>query len=98
MSGLNVSTSSIGDTFEQNRNMSNVIVVNILIRTLVYQTNLTKTYDTKSFDVDFDLFLDMYIYGLASQALSLLSISKKFNEKEMFYGVSITRMGMFLRK
>ena len=35
----------------------------------------------------------MYIYGLASQALSLLSMSKKFNEKEMFYGVSITPNG-----
>lgn len=93
MSGLNVSTASIGDTFEQNRNMSRNVIdaVNLWLENCaLYQTDLTKEYDTKSFDVDFELFLDMYIYGLASQALSLLSMSQKFGDKEMFYGISIT--------
>lgn len=96
ISELNVGTASIGDTFEQNRNMSRNVIdaVNLWIENCVlYQTDLTKTYDTKSFDVDFEMFLDMYIYGLASQSLSLLSMSQKFDEKEMFYGLSITPNG-----
>lgn len=93
MSGLNVSTASIGDTFEQNRNMSRNVIdaVNLWLENCVlYQTDLEKAYDMQSFNVDFELFLDMYIYGLASQALSLLSMSQKFGDKEMFYGISIT--------
>lgn len=96
MSGLNVRTASIGDTYEQNRNMSRNVIdaVNLWLENFVlYQTDLTKAYDTKPFDVDFELFLDMYIYGLASQSLSLLSMSRKFGDKEMFYGISITPNG-----
>lgn len=96
MTVLNVDNASIGDTFEQNRNMSlNVIdAVNLWLENcILYQTDLNKPYDTESFDVDFELFLDMYIYGLASKALSLLSMSKKFGDKEMFYGISVTPNG-----
>jgi len=95
MSELNAGAASIGDTFEQNRNISRNVIdaVNLWIENCILYQTFTKPFDTMSFDVDFELFLDMYIYGLASQALSLLSMSKKFEEKEMFCGLSITPNG-----
>ena len=57
---------------------------------LLYQDCMDKPYDKESFDVNSPLFVDLYIYGLVSKALSLLNLSKKFGEKNLFYGIRIT--------
>ena len=43
---------------------------------LLYQDSIEKPYDCEAFDVNYNLFIDLYIYGLTSKALSLLSLSK----------------------
>lgn len=93
MAELNVSGESITDVFEQNRNIARNIIdaTNIWIENIVLNQKVTdKKYDETNFDLDYKLLIDMYIYGLASQAVSLLSLSKKFQNKELFYGLSIT--------
>ena len=73
-----------GDTFEvfsENRNMARNIIdaVNLWIEnSLLFQENLKKEYDKKSFNLNKELCIKMYIYGAASQALSLISMSQKF--------------------
>lgn len=84
-----------GDTFEvfsENRNMARNIIdaVNLWIEnSLLFQENLEKEYDKKSFNLNKELCIKMYIYGAASQALSLISMSQKFDSKELFTGVKI---------
>ena len=38
---------------------------------------------------EYELFVEMYIYGLVSQSLSLISLSNKFNSKELYTGIVI---------
>ena len=79
------------DVFEDNRNKScNVIdAVNLWIENAVLlEDNLGDCKD-KSFNVNYELFVEMYIYGLVSQALSLISLSNKFNSKELYTGIVI---------
>lgn len=84
-----------GDTFEvfsENRNMARNIIdaVNLWIEnSLLFQENLEKEYDKKSFNLNQELCVKMYIYGAASQALSLISMSQKFDSKALFTGVKI---------
>ena len=84
-----------GDTFgvfSENRNMARNIIdaVNLWIEnSLLFQENLKKEYDKKSFNLNKELCIKMYIYGAASQALSLISMSQKFDSKELFTGVKI---------
>ena len=88
---LNVQDSTIMDVFEDNRNKScNVIdAVNLWIENAVLlEDNLGDCKD-KSFNVNYELFVEMYIYGLVSQALSLISLSNKFNSKELYTGIII---------
>lgn len=80
LSELNVQDESIFDIFEENRNKScNVIdAVNLWIENAMLLNNNLGDCKDKSFDVNNELFVEMYIYGLASQALSLISLSNKF--------------------
>lgn len=90
---LKVNDSGIGDVFEENRNMARNVIdsVNLWLENcLLYQESIDIPYDTNSFEVNQELFVDLYIYGLASRALSLLSLSKKFGEEALFYGLQIT--------
>ena len=88
---LNVQDSSILDVFEDNRNKScNVIdAVNLWIENAVLLENNLCDCKDKSFNVNYELFVEMYIYGLVSQALSLISLSNKFNSKELYTGIVI---------
>lgn len=88
---LNVQDSSILDVFEDNRNKScNVIdAVNLWIENAVLLENNLGDCKDKSFNVNYELFVEMYIYGLVSQALSLISLSNKFNSKELYTGIVI---------
>lgn len=90
---MKVNDSAIGDVFKENRNMARNVIdsVNLWIENcLLYQESIELHYDLKSFDVNQELFVDLYIYGLALRALSLLSMSKKLGKKALFYGLQIT--------
>ena len=90
---LGINSGDIGETFERNRDMvRNVIdAVNLWLENcLLYQDSIDKPYNSETFDVDYNLFIDLYIYGLASKALSLLTLSKKLGDKSLFYGIRIT--------
>ena len=89
---LNVRDGGIVDTFEENRNKSRNVIdsVNLWLENcLLYQEKVEETYDTASFELNQDLFVEMYIYGLVSQALSLISMSQKFGEKDLYTGIKI---------
>lgn len=88
---LNVQDSTIMDVFEDNRNKScNVIdAVNLWIENAVLLEDNLGDCNDKSFNVNYELFVEMYIYGLVSQALSLISLSNKFNSKELYTGIVI---------
>lgn len=89
---LNIQDGGITDTFEENRNKSRNVIdsVNLWLENcLIFQENVDKTYDSTSFELNQELFVEMYIYGLASQALSLISMSQKFGEKELYTGIEI---------
>lgn len=88
---LNVRDAGIVDLFEENRNKScNVIdSVNLWIENcLLYQDNAAEIMEP-SFEVNSKLFVEMYIYGIASQSLSLISLSKKFGEQVLFTGIKV---------
>lgn len=89
---LRANDSKIGDTFELNRNIAlNVIdATNLWLENcILYQEKIKRPYDTKSFEVNKDLFVELYIYGATSRALSLISMSKKFGERKLFYGINV---------
>ena len=72
-------------------NGTNVIdSVNLwLENSLLFQDRLTDAYDKEAFELNQELCIRMYIYGAASQALSLIAMSKKFESTELFTGVFI---------
>lgn len=88
---LNVQEGSILDVFEENRNKScNVIdAVNLWIENAVLLDNNLSDCKDESFHVNHELFVEMYIYGLTSQALSLISLSKKFDSQELYTGIVV---------
>lgn len=88
---LNVQDAGILDTFEENRNKAcNVIdSVNLWLENcLLYQENAAEITE-HSFEMNNELFVEMYIYGLASQSLSLISMSQKFGEQVLFTGIKV---------
>ncbi|WP_459830959.1 hypothetical protein [Clostridium carnis] len=87
---LNAQSVAITDVLEQNRNICRNIIdaTNLWIENYVLLQNCNKNIDgTIKFDPM--VMVDMYVYGLASQAISLLQLSKKFDDKELYYGISI---------
>lgn len=92
---INVHDNDLIDTFEQNRNiMRNIIdACNVWIENCVlYQHDVDSIAETidRGFKMDNDLLIDLYLYGLASQSVSLLSFSKKFKSQELYYGLTVT--------
>ena len=84
--------STIVNTFVINRNMARNVIdsVNLwLENAILYQDKLLAQYDSTSFEVNHELFVELFIYGSVSKALSLINMSKKFEDKKLFYGVSV---------
>lgn len=80
-------------TFVENRNiMRNIIdACNIWIENAVlYQHDVDTMAEAKTrcFSMDIDLLLDLYLYGFASQGVSLLTLSQNTGQ-ELFYGLKI---------
>lgn len=97
LSQLNIDNTDIVDTFVENRNvMRNIIdACNIWIENAVlYQHNIDTMSEAKDrgFSMDIDLMVDLYLYGFASQGVSLLSLSKNV-KRELFYGIKVTPTG-----
>ena len=76
------------DVFEENRNKScNVIdAVNLWIENAVLLSSKPEDCKDNKFEVNDELFVEMYIYGVVSQALSLISLSRKFQSHELYTG------------
>ena len=91
LSELNIQDELILDVFEENRNKScNVIdAVNLWIENVVLLGNNFRGCRDKSFNINNELFVEMYIYGLVSQALSLISLSKKFDSQKLYTGIVV---------
>lgn len=82
------------DQLEKNRNIQRSIIdaCNIWIENCVllqHDLQLSDIDIKKEFVMDIDLLIDMYLYGLTSQAISLLVLSKNINMKHSFYGIQI---------
>lgn len=82
------------DQLEKNRNIQRNIIdsCNIWIENCVLFQHDLRISDIdlkKEFVMDIDLLIDMYIYGLTSQAISLLTLSKSIDMRNSFYGVEI---------
>lgn len=92
---LNINGSSVVDVFVRNRNMAQNVIdsVNLWLENcLLFQKSINKTYDGESFEINQELFIDLYIYGVVSKALSLLNLSRKFGEKTCFMGLKLRLM------
>lgn len=91
LSNRNVYSEEITDVLEQNRNICRNIIdsANIWIENCVLLQKEGSSIDSE-LNINFDLMLDIYIYGIASQGLSLLNLSKKLAEGELYYGIKIT--------
>lgn len=94
LSKINVHSQSAFDIFEENRNiMRNIIdACNIWIENCVlYQHDIDTMSKAKDrgFSMDIDLMIDLFLYGFASQGMSLLSLSENTGQ-ELFYGLHIT--------
>lgn len=90
---LNISDDDILDAFNCNRNMAvNVLnAVNLWLENAVlYQNEADPAQISEDSTADSELFVKLYLYGLTSKALSLLSLSRKFKEKELFYGINLS--------
>ncbi len=92
---LNLHGTGLTDTFIENRNITRNIIdaCNIWIENcLLYQHNhhMTSEVADKEFRIDYDLMFDLYIYGVASQNLSLLMLSKNLGSEEKYYGIKIS--------
>lgn len=88
----NVSFESITDVLEQNRNICRDIIdsTNIWIENCLLLQKGNRNNIDGNLKFDCDLMIDIYIYGLVSRGLSLLVLSKKFKEGELYYGIKIT--------
>lgn len=93
LSELNIDNPSVIDTFIENRDIMRNIIdsCNIWIENgILYQHDIDTMSKAKDrgFSMDIDLMIDLYLYGFASQGVSLLTLSKNTGQ-ELFYGLKI---------
>lgn len=93
LSELNIDNPSVIDTFIENRDIMRTIIdsCNIWIENgILYQHDIDTMSKAKDrgFSMDIDLMIDLYLYGFASQGVSLLTLSKNTGQ-ELFYGLKI---------
>ena len=91
---VNIDSENVIEVFENNKNIERNIIdaCNIWIENcLLYQHDLDikQLNVKKEFVMDYTLIIDMYLYGFASRAISLLMLSKSIGEANTFYGLEI---------
>lgn len=92
LSKNNIIQEELVDVLAQNRNIATNIIeaTNIwLENTVLFQENINKKYKCHKKNIDPLLFVDLYIYGSVSKALSLLNLSKKYGKKALYYGIKV---------
>ena len=94
LSELNIDDPNVIKTFVENKDIMRTIIdaCNIWIENgVLYQHDIDTMSEAKDrgFSMDTDLMLDLYLYGFASQGVSLLTLSKSTGQ-ELFYGLKIT--------
>ncbi|WP_346936029.1 hypothetical protein [Clostridium sp.] len=92
---INADNLDLIDLFIENRNIMRNIIdsCNVWIENCVlyqHDTNTMSKAKDKGFKMDFDLMIDLYLYGFASQSVSLLTLSKNLNSQELYYGLTVT--------
>lgn len=97
-SSINIDNPDVTDIYIENRNiMRNIIdACNIWIENcILYQHDYEEMSKakTRKFKMNIDLLIDLYLYGFASQSISLLSLSKSLSSSETFYGLEIKASG-----
>lgn len=88
---FNINDNDIIDSFSINRNMALNVVnsVNLwLENVLLFQNKVDDPLIDTSTTIDNKLFLQLFIYGVSTKALSLLTLSRKFGDDELFYGIN----------
>lgn len=90
----NIDNETVIDAFVRNRNIERDIIdaCNIWIENCVlyqHDMDIKNVNVQEEFVMDFSLIIDMYLYGFASRAISLLMLSKIIGEKNTFYGLEI---------
>lgn len=91
----NIDQSEIIEEFANNRDIAREIIdaSNIWIENCVlyqHDLNINDFNAKKEFVMDYDLLIDLYLYGFASRGVSLLTLSKKIRSDNSFYGLEIT--------
>lgn len=93
MKDLGVADGSIYEAFETNKQVCRNIIdsSNIWFENAVLNQLINEKIFTPNYKIDFDLMLDIYVYGLASVNYSLLHIGriKELGENEFYYGLEI---------
>lgn len=93
MKEIGVMAGSAYDTFESNKQICKNIIdsTNIWFENAVLHQNLTEKSFKEKYKIDFELMLDIYIYGLTSVNYSLLNIGslKGFGDNEFYYGLEV---------
>ena len=89
----NIRYEDILNQYSYNRNIAINVMnsVNLWLENAVLHQKSAKYTETSESHLYYDqLFIKLYLYGLSSKTLSLLSLSKKFGEKELFYGIRVS--------
>lgn len=89
---LNIADAEINAIYESNKAIAmNIIAAsNVWLENCVLlQSNLDKQYETNVSDIDPLLMVDLYIYGAVSQAISMLSLSKRLECFDLFKGLDV---------
>ncbi len=90
---LNINDEDIVNEFSKNRNMCINVINSInlwLENTLLLQNSIDDPLNNSKSEVNATLFVKLYLYGLTSKILSLLALSQKYGETELFYGIRIS--------
>ncbi len=89
---LNITHEDILNVFSENRNIALTVInsVNLwLENSLIFQHSIDNIPLDDSSNINVDLLIKLYLYGLVSKNISLLAMSKKFGVHELFYGISV---------
>lgn len=93
---MNIDETELNELFIKNRNIQRNIIdaSNIWIENCVlfqHDLNIKELEVEKEFVMDYGLIVDLYLYGFASQGVSLLMLSKSIGEQNTYYGLEITQ-------
>ncbi len=88
---MNLSNGSAFDQFEVNRNIAKNIIdsTNVWIENSVLYQEVFSDGKRKEFNFDNKLLLDIYLYGVLSQSLSLVTLCSKFEKDLLFNGLTV---------